>query len=77
MWGLGLNCGRGNFTFYQGFDSFLKPFLDEDQAFPKVFNMAKRMYEVSLTKPLRIISEEISIGKGVYVQDLVKDSLAA
>jgi hypothetical protein len=78
MWGSGLSYGKGEFCFYRGFDSFLKPFTDEDrQAFPEVFNMAKGMYEVSLTKPLGIIFEEIAIGNGVYVQDLVEDGLAA
>jgi hypothetical protein len=78
MWGSGLSFGKGEFCFYRNFDSFLKPFTDEDrQAFPEVFNMAKGMYEVSLTKPLGIIFEEIDIGKGVYVQDLAEDGLAA
>ena len=78
MWGRGLNFGKGDFTFYRNFDSFMKPFTQEDRdAFPEVFNLPKGVYEVSLTKPLGIIFEEIEAGKGVFVQDLVEDGLAA
>jgi hypothetical protein len=78
MWGRGLNFGKGDFTFYRSFDSFLRPFPQEDrEAFPEVFNLPKGVYEVSLTKPLGIVFEEIEAGKGVYVQDLVEDGLAA
>lgn len=78
MWGSGLNFGKGEFTFYKSFNSFMKPFTDEDKAaFPEVFNMPKGVYEVSMTKPLGIIFEEIEAGQGVFVQDLVEDGLAA
>lgn len=78
MWGRGLNFGKGDFTFYRNFDSFMKPFSQEDRgAFPEVFNLPKGVYEVVLTKPLGIIFEEIEAGKGVFVQDLVEDGLAA
>lgn len=78
MWGSGLNFGKGEFIFYKNFDSFMKPFTDEDKAdFPEVFNLPKGVFEVSMTKPLGIIFEEIEAGQGVFVQDLVEDGLAA
>lgn len=56
----------------------MRPFTDEDKAdFPEVFNLPKGVYEVSMTKPLGIVFEEIEIGSGVFVQDLVEDGLAA
>ena len=77
MWGAGLNFGKGDFSFYRSFDSFMKPFADEDRdAFPEIFNIPKGVYEVSLTKPLGIVFEEIEAGKGVFVQDLVEGGLA-
>ena len=77
MWGAGLNFGKGDFAFYRNFDSFMKPFTPEDkEAFPEIFNIPKGIYEVSLTKPLGIIFEEIEVGKGVYVQDFVEGGLA-
>lgn len=77
MWGSGLNFGKGDFAFYRSFDSFLKPFSDEDrEAFPEVFNIPKGVYEVSLTKPLGIIFEEIEAGQGVFVQDFVEGGIA-
>lgn len=77
MWGSGLNFGKGDFCFYTSFDGFLKPFAEEDrEAFPEVFNLPKGVYEVSLTKPLGIVFEEIEAGKGVFVQDLVEGGLA-
>lgn len=77
MWGGGLNFGKGDFSFYKSFESFLKPFPEEDRAaFPEVFNLPKGVYEISLTKPLGIIFEEIEAGAGVFVQDLVEDGLA-
>ena len=77
MWGSGLNFGKGDFKFYRSFDSFMRPFTDEDKAdFPEVFNLPKGVYEVSMTTPLGIVFEEIEAGEGVYVQDLVEDGLA-
>jgi hypothetical protein len=77
MWNSGLNFGKGEFRFYDSFDRFMKPFSEEDrQAFPEIFNIPKGVYEVSMTKPLGVVFEEIEIGKGVYVQDLVEDGLA-
>jgi hypothetical protein len=78
MWGSGLNFGKGNFAFYKTFDAFMKPFTPEDrEEFPEVFNLPKGVYEVSLTKPLGIVFEEIDAGKGIVVKDLVEDGLAA
>eukprot|EP00536_Pseudo-nitzschia_multiseries_P009461 jgi/Psemu1/258165/estExt_Genewise1Plus.C_2640013 len=77
MWGSGLNFGKGDFKFYKSFNSFMSPFTDEDRAeFPEVFNLPKGVYEVSMTKPLGIIFEEIEAGEGVFVQDLVEGGLA-
>lgn len=78
MWGSGLNFGKGEFKFYRSFDSFMSPFTDEDKAeFSEVFTFPKGLYEVSMSKPLGIIFEEIEAGKGVFVQDLVEGGLAA
>ena len=77
MWGSGLNFGKGEFKFYRSFNSFMSPFTDEDKAaFPEVFNLPKGVYEVSMTKPLGIVFEEIEAGKGVFVQELVEGGLA-
>jgi len=73
MWNAGLSYGKGQFRFYEGFEKWMSPFPKEDrEAFPEVFNIPKGAYEIILTKPLGIIFEEIDIGKGVYVQDLVE-----
>ena len=72
MWAGGLAFGKGEFRYYQSFESFLKPFTDEDrEAFPEVFNFPPGVFEVSLAKPLGIVFEEIDAGLGVFVQDLV------
>ena len=77
MWGAGLNFGKGDFRFYKSFESFMKPFSAEDrQAFPEIFTLPKGVYEVSMTKPLGIVFEEIEAGKGVVVQDIVEGGLA-
>ena len=61
MWGSGLNFGKGEFKFYKSFDSFMKPFPEEDrEAFPEIFNIPKGVYEISMTKPLQSTSELIS-----------------
>lgn len=73
MWKSGLNFGKPPFNFYRGFDDFLSPFPEEDRKeFPEVFNLPKGLYEVDLDKPLGIVFEEIDIGKGLYVQDMVE-----
>jgi hypothetical protein len=77
MWPGGLNYGKGEFKFYRSFESFGKIFSDEDRAaYPEVFNLPKGVYEASLTRPLGIVFEEIELGKGVYVQDLVEGGIA-
>ena len=51
----------------------MSPFSDEDKVdFPELFRLPKGVYEVSMLKPLGIVFEEIEVGKGVYVQDLVE-----
>ena len=77
MWGRAGNFGKGDFAFYRSFDNFFKPFAPEDRAaYPEIFNMPKGVYEVSMTKPLGIVFEEVEAGKGVFVQDLVEGGLA-
>jgi hypothetical protein len=77
MWGGGGNYGKGDFAFYKSFEAFMKPFAPEDRAaFPEICNIPEGVYEVSLTKPLGIIFEEVEVGKGVFVQDMVDGGLA-
>lgn len=77
MWGAGLSFGKGQFVYYKSFESFMKPFTEEDRkAFPEIFSIPKGVYEVSMTKPLGIVFEEIEARKGVFVQDLVEGGLA-
>mmetsp|Transcript_17144 Transcript_17144/g.47477 ORF Transcript_17144/g.47477 Transcript_17144/m.47477 type:complete len:218 (-) Transcript_17144:209-862(-) len=77
MWPIGLNFGKGEFKFYRSFDSFMNVFTDEDrEAFPEVFNIPTGVFEVSMTKPLGIVFEEIEVGKGVYVKELVEGGMA-
>ena len=77
VWTAGLGFGKGPFRFYYGFDQWMKPFTAEDRdAFPELFTLPKGVYEVSLTSPLGIVFEEIEVGRGVYVQDLVEGGAA-
>lgn len=77
MWSNGNNFGKGTFRFYKNFDSWMGVFPKEDrEAFPELFTLPKGTYEVSMTKPLGIVFEEIEIGKGVYVQELVEGGAA-
>ena len=56
----------------------MKPFPEPDrQAYPEVFQLPKGLYEVQLDKPLGIVFEEISAGKGLYVKELVDGGNAA
>ena len=41
-----------------------------------MFSLPKGVYEVKLGKPLGIVFEEIEVGKGVFVQDLVEGGSA-
>lgn len=78
MWNRGLNFGKGDFKFYRSFEDMMSVFPAEDRAaYPEVFNLPKGVYEVSLPKPLGIVFEEIDIGRGLYVQDLVEGGNAA
>lgn len=73
MWNAGMSYGKGPFRFYENFEEWIKPFPEEDQKdFPEIFNIPKGVYEISLRKPLGIVFEEIEVGKGVYVTDLVE-----
>jgi len=77
MWNGGNNYGKGDFRFYKSFYSFSNIFTKEDRdEFPEIFQFPKGMYEVSMAKPLGIVFEEIEIGNGVYVQDLVEGGFA-
>ena len=78
MWNAGLNFGKGQFKFYSSFDEWMKPFPEEDRSeYPDVFNLPKGVYEVNLRRPLGIVFEEIELGKGLYVKELVEDGYAA
>ena len=51
----------------------MSPFSEEDkQDFPELFRLPKGVFEVSMLSPLGIVFEEIEVGKGVYVQELVE-----
>jgi hypothetical protein len=64
--------------FYNGFDDWMKPFPDADrQAYPELFQLPKGLYEIALSKPLGIVFEEISIGKGLFVKEIVEGGNAA
>jgi len=76
-WNAGNNFGKGTFRFYTGFDKWMEPFPDEDKAkFPEMFSFPKGVYEVKMKTPLGIVFEEIEVGRGVYVQDLVEGGKA-
>lgn len=78
MWNRGLNFGKGQFKFYDGFDKWMSVFPQEDrEAFPEVFNLPKGTYEVKLSKPLGVVFEEIDSGRGLYVKELVESGNAA
>lgn len=78
MWNRGLSFGKGQFKFYEGFDKWMSVFPEEDrQAYPDVFNYPTGVYEVRLRKPLGIVFEEIEMGKGLYVKELVTGGNAA
>jgi hypothetical protein len=73
MWNNGNSYGKGQFKFYKSFEDWMSPFPDEDrESYPEIFTIPKGVYEVSMQKPLGILFEEMEIGKGVYVMDLVE-----
>mmetsp|Transcript_7426 Transcript_7426/g.9659 ORF Transcript_7426/g.9659 Transcript_7426/m.9659 type:complete len:220 (-) Transcript_7426:213-872(-) len=73
MWNAGLNFGKGEFKFYSNFEQWMAVFPEEDKKdFPEVFTLPNGVYEAQLLKPLGIVFEEIEIGEGLYVQDLVE-----
>lgn len=73
MWNRGLNFGKPPFNFYRGLDQWMSPFPAEDRAeYPEVFNLPEGVYEVDLDKPLGVVFEEIDVGKGLVVIDLVE-----
>lgn len=77
MWNNGNSYGKGQFRFYKSFDSWMSPFPEEDRKdFPELFNLPKGVYEVSMPRPLGIVFEEMQIGQGVYVIDLVEGGYA-
>jgi hypothetical protein len=78
MWNRGLNFGKGQFKFYDGFDKWMSVFPEEDRlAYPEVFSYPPGVYEVKLNKPLGIVFEEIEQSSGVYVKSLVDGGNAA
>lgn len=73
IWNTGNDFGKGKFRFYEGLDSYMKPFPDEDrELYPEMFKLPKGVYEVSLAKPCGILFEEIEPNRGVFIQDLVE-----
>eukprot|EP00545_Synedropsis_sp_CCMP1620_P008075 CAMPEP_0119013448 /NCGR_PEP_ID=MMETSP1176-20130426/8456_1 /TAXON_ID=265551 /ORGANISM="Synedropsis recta cf, Strain CCMP1620" /LENGTH=210 /DNA_ID=CAMNT_0006966539 /DNA_START=46 /DNA_END=678 /DNA_ORIENTATION=- len=77
MWNDGNNFGKGTFRFYKNFESWMGVFPQEDrEAYPEIFSLPKGTYEVGMNKPLGIVFEEIEVGKGVFVQDLVEGGAA-
>ncbi|KAL7487737.1 hypothetical protein ACHAW6_013310 [Cyclotella cf. meneghiniana] len=78
VWNTGNDFGKGKFRFYEGLDSFMKPFPDEDRAlYPEMFKLPKGVYEVPLAKPCGILFEEIDVNRGVFIADLVEGGNAA
>ncbi|KAK1745252.1 hypothetical protein QTG54_004543 [Skeletonema marinoi] len=60
IWNNANDFGKGKFRFYDGLDSYMKPFPDEDrELYPEMFKLPKGTYEVPLSKPCGIIFEEI------------------
>jgi len=76
MWNRGNAYGKGDFRFYKSFDEWMSPFTADKDAYPELFSLPTVVYEAILDKPLGIVFEEIEIGKGVFVQDLVEDGNA-
>ena len=57
VWNTGNSFGKGEFRFYEGLDSFMAPFPDEDrELYPEMFMLPKGLYEVPLAKPCGEIS---------------------
>ena len=78
IWNTGNDFGKGKFRFYDGLDSYMKPFPDEDrELYPAMFRLPKGVYEVPLARPCGILFEEIEPNCGVYIQDLVEGGNAA
>ena len=73
IWNTANDFGKGKFRFYDGLDSYMNPFPDEDrELYPEMFKLPKGTYEVPLSKPCGIVFEEIEANCGVYVADLVE-----
>ena len=73
IWNNANDFGKGKFRFYDGLQSYMQPFPDEDrELYPEMFKLPKGIYEVALTKPCGIVFEEIEANCGVYVADLVE-----
>ena len=73
IWNSGNDFGKGKFRFYEGLESYMEPFPDEDrELYPEMFKLPKGVYEVQLAKPCGILFEEIEPNRGVYIQDLVE-----
>lgn len=73
MWNNGNAFGKGDFKYYKSQKDWMSPFPQEDlQDYPELFTLPKGVYEISSVKPLGIIFEEIEIGRGVFVADLVE-----
>ena len=74
-WNNGNSYGKGPFTFYKGFDEWMKPFPEEDrELYPDMFRIPAGTFEVRMARPLGIVFEELEAGGGggVYVKELVE-----
>ena len=65
--------GKGEFRFYESFDTFMSVFPQEDRdEYPEMFVLPKGCYEVLLKRPLGIAFEEVVPGRGVVVDYCVE-----
>jgi hypothetical protein len=63
---------KGNFKFYNGFREFMSVFpQDDQQAYPEIFNFPSGLYECRLNVPMGIVFEEIDIGRGLFVKEII------
>ena len=68
--------GKGEFKFYDGFEKFMTPFPDEDRVqFPEMFRLPENVYEVSLERPLALLSKRLLQERGFSSITLWKEAM--
>eukprot|EP00593_Proboscia_inermis_P016244 CAMPEP_0171325598 /NCGR_PEP_ID=MMETSP0816-20121228/116907_1 /TAXON_ID=420281 /ORGANISM="Proboscia inermis, Strain CCAP1064/1" /LENGTH=218 /DNA_ID=CAMNT_0011824809 /DNA_START=496 /DNA_END=1152 /DNA_ORIENTATION=+ len=78
LWNAGNKFGKGPFRYYDGFDKWMEPFPQTDRdAMPEYFQIPEGAYEIIMNKPCGIVFEEMEIGRGVKVTELVEGGNAA